>query len=78
LNATIATLVLGAAILHVSWNALPKSGDDRLRSMVVMTGMASLVALPALLALPGLTRAVWPLAACPPVALGAMTPGAHG
>ena len=61
LNITTVALVLGAALLHATWNALLKSGDDRLRSIVVMTSAAGVATLPALAALPGLPAAVWPL-----------------
>ncbi len=57
------TLVLAAALLHATWNALLKSGGDRLRSIVVMTAAASLAALPALVVLPGLPSQVWSLVA---------------
>ncbi len=59
----VIALVLGAALLHATWNALLKSGDDRLRSIVVMTGAASLASAPALLVLPVPRAAAWPAVA---------------
>ena len=56
----VVALVLGAALLHATWNALLKSGDDRFRSIVLMTGAASLTSLPALLFLPVPRAAAWP------------------
>lgn len=49
---TAIALVLCAAVLHATWNALLKSGDDRFRSMAVMSIATSLVSLPAILLLP--------------------------
>lgn len=59
----VIALVLGAALLHATWNALLKSGDDRLRSIVVMTSAASLASAPALLVLPVPRAAAWPAVA---------------
>lgn len=59
----VLALVLGAALLHATWNALLKSGEDRFRSIVVMTGASSLVSLPALLVLPVPRAAAWPAVA---------------
>lgn len=53
-------LVLGAALLHATWNGLLKSGGDRFRSIVVMSGAASLASIPALLLLPVPRAAAWP------------------
>ncbi len=61
MNTTIVALVIGAAVLHASWNALLKSGGDRMRSMVVMTGTASVAAIPAVILLPPPPLSLWPL-----------------
>jgi drug/metabolite transporter (DMT)-like permease len=54
------TVVLGAAILHAAWNAMLRSGSDRLWTMTVM---CVVVALACLLAVPFVApplRASWP------------------
>ena len=56
----IVALVLCAAVLHATWNALLKSGGDRFRSIVVMTVAAALATLPALAILPLPRAAAWP------------------
>lgn len=38
-------LVLGAALLHASWNAFVKSGQDKLLSVALMHGCSGLIAL---------------------------------
>lgn len=43
MTSPIAALVLFAALLHASWNALLKGGEDRLWSMTIM-GMATCLA----------------------------------
>lgn len=58
-----AALVLAAALLHATWNALLKSGDDRFRAIVVMTGASGLAAAPVLLLLPIPHAAAWPAVA---------------
>ncbi|HEY0266316.1 MAG TPA: EamA family transporter [Rhizomicrobium sp.] len=60
---SIAAIVLFAALLHASWNALLKGGGDGLWSMTVMgvaTAIACAVALPFL---PWPLRASWPFIA---------------
>jgi drug/metabolite transporter (DMT)-like permease len=53
-------LVLSAALLHATWNAILRGGADRLWSITVMCAVSAIVALPFvfLLALPA--RASWP------------------
>ena len=49
MSASITSLVLLAALLHASWNALLKSGEDRLWSMTIMgvaTSLAGLILAP--------------------------------
>lgn len=53
-------LVLFAAVLHASWNALVKAGGDRLAMMVMVQGVGGLVAAIGLLFIPFPTMAAWP------------------
>jgi drug/metabolite transporter (DMT)-like permease len=53
-------LVLAAALLHASWNALLKSSSDRLASLAVMTIGAGIGAIPLLLLRPMPLAASWP------------------
>lgn len=56
----VVSLVLCAAILHASWNAILRSGEDRLWSVTVMSFAATAVAIPAVLLLPLPAAASWP------------------
>ncbi|MQQ99608.1 DMT family transporter [Glaciimonas soli] len=56
----IIALVLCAALLHASWNAMLKSSGDRLWSITLMTVGAALGALPLVLWLPLPAVASWP------------------
>lgn len=56
----VVALVLGSAVLHAAWNALLRSGADRLWSMSVMCAICALVAAPACLVLPAPAAASWP------------------
>lgn len=56
----VLALVLAAAVLHASWNALLKSGADRLRSITVMQVAAASACLPLLFVLPRPDAACWP------------------
>jgi drug/metabolite transporter (DMT)-like permease len=53
-------LVLCAAVLHATWNAVLRSGADRLWSITVMTLASSVVALPPALLLPLPAVPSWP------------------
>jgi drug/metabolite transporter (DMT)-like permease len=53
-------LVLGAAVLHATWNAILRSGADRLWSVVVMGAICGLIALPVALIAPHPAAASWP------------------
>ena len=53
-------LVLGAALLHASWNAILRGGADRLWSITVICGTSAVVALPLVIALPLPAPASWP------------------
>jgi drug/metabolite transporter (DMT)-like permease len=56
----VIALVLGAAVLHATWNAILRSGEDRLWSVVVMGTICALVALPVALIAPHPAAASWP------------------
>jgi drug/metabolite transporter (DMT)-like permease len=56
-------LLLTSAALHASWNALLRSGADRLWSMTVMTSGAALIALPVALWAPAPHPESWPFLA---------------
>lgn len=53
-------LVLLAALLHASWNALIKSGGDRLVAMALLTGTAGLIGLAGLPFVPVPAPGAWP------------------
>jgi drug/metabolite transporter (DMT)-like permease len=55
----VIVLVLGAALLHASWNAILRGGEDRLWSMTIMCGVSVVVALPFLLILTPPARSSW-------------------
>jgi drug/metabolite transporter (DMT)-like permease len=55
-------LVLGAALLHATWNAMLRSGADRLWSISLMCLVAAAGSLPFLLILPPPAMASWPYA----------------
>jgi drug/metabolite transporter (DMT)-like permease len=57
---TVVSLVLGAALLHATWNALLRSGADRLWSIVVMGIVSATVALPFTWLLASPEQASWP------------------
>lgn len=56
----VIALVLCAALLHASWNALLKSSGDRLASLTIMTIGAGIGAIPLVLLLPLPLAASWP------------------
>lgn len=60
MNPGVVALVLLAALLHASWNALLKSSGDRLCSLAIMTIGAGLGALPLILLTPLPHAAAWP------------------
>jgi len=59
-DALAIALVLAAALLHATWNAVLRSRADRLWSIAVMGLAACVVALPFALALPAPAPASWP------------------
>ena len=56
----IVALVLGAALLHATWNALVKTGGDRLAVLALTIGLPALAVVPALFLLPAPARESWP------------------
>lgn len=56
----VISLVLCAAILHASWNAVLRGRDDKLWSVTVMSFAATVVAVPVVALLPLPTVASWP------------------
>jgi drug/metabolite transporter (DMT)-like permease len=55
----VAALVLLAAVMHAGWNALVKTGRDRVLTMALITGMGAGPAALALVVLPPPARASW-------------------
>ncbi len=60
MSALVVALVLAAAVLHAGWNALLRSGADRLLAMTVMSMATTAVALPCVIILPLPAAASWP------------------
>lgn len=58
----VIALILSAALMHATWNALLRSGADRLASITVMSLFSGAVALPFCLLLAPLSLAAWPYA----------------
>ena len=57
----VLALVLFAAVMHASWNAILRSGADRLWAITVMSYATAAVAAPFALGLPFPHAACWPL-----------------
>ena len=60
LSAGVTLAVLGAALLHATWNAIIKSGRDPLLDTALVALGGSLVALPLLAVVAPPERASWP------------------
>jgi len=56
----VIALVLGSAVLHASWNAMLRSGADRLWSMSVMCAACAVLAAPVALIAPMPAPESWP------------------
>lgn len=56
----VIALVLGSALLHATWNAMLRSGADRLWSMSVMCAWCAILALPVTFFTPPPAAASWP------------------
>ena len=59
-ESTILLLVLMAAVMHATWNALVKAGGDRLVMQSLVIGVPSFVGAAALFFLPPMALAAWP------------------
>jgi drug/metabolite transporter (DMT)-like permease len=60
MTGVVILLVLGAALMNATWNAILHGDDDRLRSMVLMCMISAASALPFALFLPPPSPASWP------------------
>lgn len=60
LDPLVFALVLLAAVMHASWNAMVKAGEDRLMRQTFVNLAPSLIAIPALFFLPPLDSAALP------------------
>jgi drug/metabolite transporter (DMT)-like permease len=60
---SVFAVVLVAALLHASWNAIVKSAPDKLLTTVLVTGSAAAIAVGLLPLLPAPAVASWPFAA---------------
>ncbi len=63
LEAGVLLLVMLAAVLHASWNALVKAGDDKLVMQTLVISVHGFLAMPALFFLPLPAAASWPFLA---------------
>jgi len=59
----VTALVLGAALLHASWNAIIKSSRDVMLDTALVTAGASILSLPLVVAVPMPASASWPFLA---------------
>ncbi len=60
MSALVIALTLAAAVAHAAWNALLRGGNDRLRSITLMSFVSSPMALALALVLPSPAPASWP------------------
>ncbi|VAE04769.1 putative integral membrane protein [Enterobacter hormaechei] len=60
MSITVFCILLFAALLHASWNAIVKAGTDKLYSAIGVSGSAALIALILLPFSPQPTAASWP------------------
>jgi drug/metabolite transporter (DMT)-like permease len=63
MSVSVFALVLVAAALHATWNAVVKGGDDTTMTTGIVAGSAALLAVAALPFLPAPARASWPFIA---------------
>ena len=59
----VTALVLGAALLHASWNAIIKSSRDVMLDTALVAAGASILSLPLIVAMPAPAGASWPFLA---------------
>jgi drug/metabolite transporter (DMT)-like permease len=60
MSPSVVALVLFAALLHATWNAMLRSGADQLWSVTVMSFATTAIAVPFALALPAPALGSWP------------------
>ncbi len=60
MSPTVVGLLLAAALLHAAWNAILRSGEDRLWSISVICAVGAVAALPFALLLAPPARESWP------------------
>jgi phosphonate utilization associated putative membrane protein len=60
LSPLVTALVLGAALLHASWNAIIKSSRDVMLDTALVAAGASILSLPLIVAMPMPASASWP------------------
>lgn len=63
MSGTALLLVVAAAALHAGWNAAIKSADERLLTIIALSGWGSLFVTPALFFVPPPEATLWPLLA---------------
>ncbi len=63
MNITVVLLALSAAVLHATWNAVLRTGEDRLWTVTVMSSTMTVVALPLVAVLPMPASDAWPFLA---------------
>jgi drug/metabolite transporter (DMT)-like permease len=68
MDGVVLVLVLGAAFLHATWNALIKSGGDPFVRLALVNAVSGLIALPALVLVEPPAAAAWPYLAASMVA----------
>jgi drug/metabolite transporter (DMT)-like permease len=71
LSLGVTLLVLSAAVMHASWNALLKAGNDKVVMQSLVVIVPAVLVLPALFALPLPNTAAWPFLAFSTVLHGA-------
>ena len=59
----VTALVLGAALLHASWNAIIKASRDVMLDTALVAAGASMLSLPLIVAMPMPANASWPFLA---------------
>ena len=59
----VVLVILAAALIHATWNALLRSGDDRLAAMTLMCMVSAATGIAMALAAPMPAAAAWPFAA---------------
>ena len=60
MSATVIMLALSAAALHAAWNAVLRTGADRLWTVTVMSFAMTIVAIPFAFVLPLPASTAWP------------------